>query len=318
MNRAILRLFGVMILLFAILIAFTSRWTVFGASSLDHNPLNQLQYYASLKVRRGLILADNGEVLAKSLPAPGGTWNRTYPKGSLFSQTLGYYFPQDGQGATGLESTLNTYLQGGKSALAGLFGTLNGKSTEVGDDVYTTLDPKAQALARTLLAGRVGSVVAVVPQTGAVKVMYSNPTYNNNTPSSCSTTPGCSEYFNATQGGYPPGSTFKLVTTTAALDTGKYTPESEINGHSPIIVSGKPLQNDDGEEYGEVSLTTALTNSINVVYAQVGEAFGAKVMQEYMERFGFYSLPPWWTIRPIRWSPVASVFRRHVRTQQEP
>ena len=89
-------------------------------------------------------------------------------------------------------------------------------------------------------------------------------------------TPGCSEFFDAVQGGYPPGSTFKLVTTTAALDSGKYTPESEINGHGPIIVSGTPLSNDSGEEYGNVSLTTALTDSINVVYAQVGDAWGRK------------------------------------------
>ncbi len=299
MNSSIVRLFGVVILLFTVLIVWTSRSTVFNATALNNNPLNRLQFYASLKVKRGEILADNGDVLARSTRAGGGTWTRTYPTSGLFSQAVGYFNAELGQ-ISGLESARNDYLEGKPNALTNLFGSFNGTQT-VGDDVHTTLDPKAQEQARTLLAGRVGSVVAIVPQTGAVKVMYSNPTYDDNDPSkynSLSACPnpqhlavGCQTNY-ATTARLPPGSTFKLVTTAAALDSGKYTPESQINGHGPIIVSGTPLSNDSGEEYGDVSLTTALTDSINVVYAQVGEALGAPTMQKYMERFGFYSIPP--------------------------
>jgi peptidoglycan glycosyltransferase len=176
----------------------------------------------------------------------------------------------------------------------------------VGDDVQTTLDPKAQALARSLLKydGRAwtGSVIAIVPQTGAVKVMYSNPVYNDNNPQAyergstgCKPNPsfdiGCT--FNlATQGLFPPGSTFKVVTTTAALDSGKYTPESMIVGNSPLEVSGHELENDGNFSWGPISLTTALVNSVNTVYAQVGQDVGPKLMEKYMKRFGFYSKPP--------------------------
>ncbi len=298
MNNSIVRLFGVVILLFTVLIVWTSRSTVFNATALNNNPLNRLQFYASLKVKRGAILAGN-EVLAKSVKAGAGTWTREYPTGGLFSQAVGYYNAELGQHA-GLEWARNDYLEGKPNALTNLFGSFNGTQT-VGDDVHTTLDPNAQEQARTLLAGRVGSVVAIVPQTGAVKVMYSNPTYDNNNPSkynSLSACPnpqhlsvGCQTNY-ATVAELPPGSTFKLVTTAAALDSGKYTPESQINGHGPIMISGAPLSNDSGEEYGYVSLTTALTDSINVVYAQVGEELGAPTMQKYMERFGFYSIPP--------------------------
>jgi peptidoglycan glycosyltransferase len=295
MNRSIIRLFGVMIVLFTVLIVWTSRWTVFSATALNHNPLNQLSYYASLKVKRGQILADDGTVLAKSRHASGGTWKREYPEGSLFSQAVGYYFPLT-VGSAGIEAARNDALQGPQSVLTSVFGSFNG-TPKVGDDVHTTLDPTAQTQARQLLDSAVsrygataGSVVAMVPKTGAVKVMYSNPTYNDNDPKApCGV--GCLVNY-ATQSRLPPGSTFKLVTTAAALDTGKYTPDSVINGHGPIMVSGHPLQNDSGEEYGDVTLSDALTNSINVVYAQVGEALGANVMQDYMERFGFYSYPP--------------------------
>lgn len=306
MNRSIVRLFAVVILMFTVLVVWTSRWTVFSATALNNNGLNKLQYFASLKVKRGSILADNGHtVLAKSVKQAGGLWKRVYPYGGLYSQVVGYSFPELGQPPTGLESAHNSALKGLQSPLTSIFGSFNGTPT-VGDDVYSTIDPSAQALARQLLESVVtqyhavsGSVVAIVPQTGAVKVLYSIPSYNDNAiaayaqhPKRCSL-PSCSQYFDALSGGYPPGSTFKLVTTAAALNSGKYTPLTPtINGHSPITVSGAPLSNDSGEEYGYVSLTQALTDSINVVYAQVGLGLGAHVMEDYMKRFGFYSVPP--------------------------
>jgi penicillin-binding protein A len=297
-NRSIVRLFGVVILLFTILVVWTSRWTVFSATALDHNPLNRLPFYASLKVKRGTIYAADGHtVLAKSVKQAGGIWKRVYPQGSLFSQTVGYYNAQLGQYA-GLDLARNSALKGLQSPLASVFGSFNGVAS-VGDDVYTTLDPTAQKLARQLLEKAItddhalsGSVVAIVPQTGAVKVMYSIPTYNDNDPQACPKTPGCSEVFDAVAGGFPPGSTFKLVTTTAALNSGKYTPNSTFNGDSPVTISGHPLQNDSNYSYGQVTLTKALTDSINTVYGPLGLKLGADLMQQYMERYGFYAIPP--------------------------
>jgi peptidoglycan glycosyltransferase len=306
MNRAIARLFAVMVLLFAVLVAFTSRWTVFSATALQNNPLNKLGLYASEKIRTGDLLADDGAVLAKAIPAGGGTWKRDYPFGSLFAQPVGYSIPAQSSFA-GLEQTLGPELRGVKSQLTSVFGSFGGN--QVGDDVHTTLDPKAQALARTLLKDGfvshptpyTGSVVAIVPQTGAVRVMYSNPTYNDNDPQAyesswtqCKPNPfkiGCT-YNLATEGLFPPGSTFKVVTTTAALDSGRYTPESIINGPSPLEVSGRPLENDSDKSWGDITLTTALINSVNTVYAQVGQHVGAQLMEKYMKRFGFYSKPP--------------------------
>jgi peptidoglycan glycosyltransferase len=288
MNRPIAHLFAVIMVLFGLLIVWTSRWTVFSASALQHNSLNKLDYYAGLKIKRGRILADDGAVLARSLKANGGTWKRTYPEGSLFAQAVGYDNPALGSSA-GLERYHTAWLSGRvNSGLSSVFGPLGGNQ-QVGNDLQTTLDPRAQTMARSLLAGRVGSVVAIVPQTGAVKVLYSNPTYNDNDPPPKG--PG-SEFFNAVQGEYPPGSTFKVVTTTAALNSGRYTPNSIIVGNSPLMVSGVPLQNDGNASYGPVTLTKALTDSINTVYAQVGQNVGIHTMATYMKRFGFYRQLP--------------------------
>jgi peptidoglycan glycosyltransferase len=285
MNQPIMRLFLVIVALFTLLVLFTSRWTVFDSKALQNNVLNKRTLIDEEKIKRGRILADDGTVLAKSVPVPGGIWNRTYPTGSLFAQAIGYSNLAFGE-AAGLEESRGSELRGVQTGLSSIFGQLT--PNRVGDDVYTTLDPTAQRLARQLLAGRAGSVVALNPRNGAIKVMYANPGYDDNTPSA----PGSTRFNRSLQAFYPPGSTFKVVTAAAALDSGKYTPNSIVNGKSPITVSGVPLQNDNNDNYGPVTLTKALTDSINTVWAQVGVALGRPTMETYMKRFGFYSLPP--------------------------
>ena len=288
MNTPIARLFGVVILLFALLVFFTSRWTVFQASSLNNNTLNVRTLLDELKIKRGEILAADGTVLAKSVPAPANTWSRTYPTGRLFSQPVGFSIAAKGE-ANGLEQSAGADLRGVQTGLSSIFGQLSPRP--VGDDVYTTLDPKGQRAAVQALAGMHGSVVALDPSTGAVKVMYANPGYdNNNPPASSSTTD--TTFNRVTQGHYAPGSTFKIVTATAAIDSGMYTPTSVINGNSPLTVSGVPLANDGGKSWGPQTLTTAMTYSINTIFAQVAERVGRSTMTDYMKRFGFYSKPP--------------------------
>ena len=284
MTTPIARLFGVIVLLFALLVAWTSRWTVFEASSLNNNPLNSRILIDELKIKRGRILADDGGVLARSVPKPGGTWGRAYPTGEMFSQAVGYSIVALSR-AAGLEQSRGDALRGLQTGLSSIFGQLSRQ--RVGDDVYTTLDPKAQQVAIQQLQGQAGSVVALNPRTGAIKVMYANPTYDDN-----NVTPQSHQFNNSTQAGYPPGSTFKVVTATAAIDTGKYTPNSMVNGKSPITVSGVPLANDNNQTFGDIDLTTALTYSVNTVWAQVAESLGRGTMTKYMKRFGFYSKPP--------------------------
>ena len=95
----------------------------------------------------------------------------------------------------------------------------------------------------------------------------------------------------ATQRGYPSGSTFKVVTAAAALDTGKFSPSSVLDGRSPQTIGGVPLANSGGQSFGSVSLTDALTNSVNTVWGQVGQQLGPRTMYDYMERFGFNRKP---------------------------
>jgi len=291
MNAQIVKLFGFFVVLFALLVIFTTRWTVIDATALNNNKLNHRTIDIELKIKRGRILAANGEPLARSVPKQGGGWSRAYPQGSLFAQTVGYWTGEAGN-AAGLEVTRNKALEGLHSQLSSIFGPLS-SGPQVGDDVYTTLDPKAQEVARQQLAGRAGSVVALDPRTGAVLAMYSNPSYDDNHPSApCIAGAVACQLDRATQGRYPPGSTFKIVAAAAAINTGKYSPNSLINGDSPKLISGFPLHNDGNQSWGPVTLTKALTYSINTVWAQVAQNVGRPTMTAYMKRFGFYAQPP--------------------------
>jgi peptidoglycan glycosyltransferase len=288
MSGPIVKLFGLVVLLFALLIGWTTRWTVIDAKSLRTNQLNTRTLIDEEKIKRGQILAADGTVLARSVPAGDGTWKRFYPTRSLFAQAVGYSNIKLGQIA-GLERSRGEELRGIQRGISTIFGQLTRQ--RVGDDLDTTLDPKAQTVARQQLAGQAGAVVALDPKTGAVKVMYANPSYDDNHPGARCSQPAC-EINRAVQSSYPPGSTFKVVTAAAAIDSGKYTPSSTVDGSSPVTISGVPLSNDNNQSFGTIDLTTALTYSVNTVWAQVGESLGRSTMADYMRRFGFYSRPP--------------------------
>jgi penicillin-binding protein A len=293
-NKPIARLFAVVLVLFALLVGFTSRWTVFEASALRANPLNKIPGLENQTVPRGEIVARDGAVLARSLRRPNGFYVRDYPFGALFAAPIGYYDPNNG--SSRLERYRNGVLAGAPPQQSSLLDQLEDKLTR-GDEVVTTLDPHAQQVAFAGLAGRSGAVVAIVPRTGEIRVLVSSPGYNPNDVKSTAAferllhDPTDPLFDNATQAQYAPGSTFKVVTTIAAIDSGRLTPNSIINGRSPIVVSGRPLSNDGGASYGPVTLSDALTNSINTVYAQAALKVGASTLQDYMQRLGFYSTP---------------------------
>ena len=96
----------------------------------------------------------------------------------------------------------------------------------------------------------------------------------------------------ATQGLYPPGSTFKVVTAAAGLESGTITPETTINAPGTIIDEGHVLANDFTQDWGNISLDTALTNSVNTWFGQLGQKVGQDQLFETMEKFGFNSTPP--------------------------
>ncbi len=296
MNRQVKHLFGIVVVLFALLVAFTSNWTVFTAQSLEDNSANRRPLLEQQLVPRGLIRARDGTVLAESDGSGKGQrrrYKRRYPQGTLFSHAVGYSFLELGR--AGIEQSRNDELTGAGDSVESFIDELLGRTAE-GDDLRTALDPKGQRAAIQALGGQRGSIVAIEPETGRIRVMVSVPAFDpNEIPDQFRelNADEDSPLFNrATQGRYPPGSTMKVVTAAAALDSGRFTPGSVVDGASNKRIGGVPLQNFGNQDFGPTTLTDALTNSVNTVWGQVGESLGTRTLLEYMDRFGFSEDPP--------------------------
>jgi len=281
--------------LFGLLVVFTSRWTIFEAKSLQHQTANRRPLLEEQRVPRGYIYADDGTILARDVRQGRGStlrYVRTYPQNGLFAHAVGYSFLT--QGSAGLEREENDALAGRHNEFSSIIDELSGQKQE-GDDLHTTLDPAAQRASLAGLAGRPGSVVALEPATGKVRVLANVPSYDPNQIGQGRKPTGSSLLSRATQGQYAPGSTMKVVTATAAIDSGRYTPDSVVSGKSPKLVGGVLLSNcctEGSGSFGPLTLTQALTDSVNTVWGEVGEKLGNDLMFKYMNRFGFDKKPP--------------------------
>lgn len=295
MNARIIKLFGFVVLSFAVLIAFTSQWAVFGAADLRQERANKRPLFEAQQIKRGRITAADGSLIAKSVGTGQGAsrqFVREYALGGLFAHPIGYSFAE--QGNSEFESFHNDELTGENSEFTTIFDELRGRE-QTGNNVSTSLDPVAQQTAFDLLGGRAGAVVAIEPSTGRVRVMVSQPPYDPNlVPDQLpelNQDPESPLLNRTTQGQYPPGSTFKLVTAAAALDSGAVGIDTLIDAPATLNVQGQPLANSGGSSFGEIDITTALTNSVNTFFAKLGRRVGEETLYEYMDRFGFNSRP---------------------------
>jgi penicillin-binding protein A len=310
-NRQLVRLFYVTAAGFILLLGFTTYWQLWAQSSLAARQDNLHEVVQEQSIDRGRILAANGEVLAKSVARKTADGRRIfvrrYPHGPVFAQVTGYSSPTANR--SGLEQSQNDYLTGSNSDLSGVlareFHSVTG-GTVKGNDVVTSLDPDVQAAAFEGLkaTGHAGAAVAIVPSTGQVVALASWPTYNPNAAvigtqawQNTLKAPGGPLLDRVTQGRYPPGSTFKVITTTAALASGKYTPTSHFVDTGTFTEYGQAIHNDSGERFGSVDLSYALTKSINTVFAQIGAQLcdntsdRCPLLQDAMSAFGMYRAP---------------------------
>lgn len=295
MNRSLRRLYLACAGGFALLILMLGYWQVIAAGGLNDRPGNPYTAERERLVDRGRIVSADGVVLARSVSRRVDgreVYSRAYPDGTLAPQTIGYATPE--QGTTGLEAGYNRFL-------AGSYGTepilqrLNLR-TKRGADLRTTLNAAVQREANAALAGKRGAVVALDPTTGAVLAMASAPTFNLNEVSRDFTAirrrEGGPLVNRATNGRYAPGSTFKTVTAAAGLESGLFTPLSTFTDTGRFVYRGQPITNAGGARYGRVTLTQALTRSINTVFAEVGAALGPRRLGGQMTAFSFGSRPP--------------------------
>ena len=314
MNAQLRRLAILTVLLLTALIVATTYWQSWAAGSLAAKQDNAVQLVSQFEVSRGLILASNGKTVIaanRKQKHSGQTFFfRKYPLGGFAAQTVGYSTSALSQ--TGLEESLDDYLTGSTTNLSNAIDrTLDrlGGGTVYGDNVVLTIDAQAQQLAQQLLGDRCGAVVAMNPRTGAILTMASSPTYNQNLieqpggyakvlkiKGACGDSSALLNL--STDGLFTPGSTFKMVTAAAALQSGAFTPTSGFDDPGYCTEYGKQVKNalnpdqNGPESYGHVTLAEGFQHSINSVFCNVGKKIGAKTILDQAKKFGFYSTPP--------------------------
>ena len=335
MNRALLRLSIACLVMFALLLINVNYLQAFESSSLATKPGNIRVFNQQFQYQRGSILAtgDGGATtIAESRLTKGhaGIYQRFYPNGPLYAPVTGY---DSIYGATGIEAAENNDLSGTAPSLEvhNLVSLITGKP-KLGATVALTISPRAQTAAYQALAqsGHSGAVVAIDPQTGAILAMASFPTYDPNGYATLSGTklnkvdaanranPSEPLLNRAVEQSYPPGSTFKIITSAAALSTGKVASQNATlpAPNSLPLGNGNTLINDGGETCGDGNppMIQAFWLSCNTAFGKLGQQLGGATLVKYANLFGANSstlkvpLPVAASVIPTETDPAFEAF----------
>jgi penicillin-binding protein A len=313
MNKSLRRLAIACLVMFVVLLGWVNFLQVFRVSSLASEPGNSRIFSEQFKNQRGEIIAAGGnqqQVIAESKLIKGGIYKRFYPHAKLYAPVTGYdsiLSSTSAFGATGIEQAENKFLAGTAPNLAvyNLKGLFTGKSKQ-GASVYLTIDPKVQAAAYRALAamGKPAAAVAIDPKTGAILALASFPTFDPNryaTQDSLQLSKIDKAYRDdpsqpllnrALNDTFPPGSTFKIVTSSTAFGTGKVGgPDSTISAPQFYTLPGSHSQlvNDGNETCGDGKppIIFAFTLSCNTAFGKLGVTVGASDLHKYANLFGF-------------------------------
>lgn len=277
--------------MFALLVANLTMIMVVQADEYKNMPINNHTLVKESKTERGTISTYDNVVLAQSIEKPDGTYERVYPAGTLAAHVVGY--ASDKYGTSGIESSYNDTLKGQRNyaSWTDVLNSTTGNSA-AGNDVRLTINSNIQKAAQDALEGFSGACVVMDPKTGAVLALASSPTYNaadieTLLQNSANSSDSSALYNRATQALYPPGSTFKIVTLTGALENNVATESSVFSAPGAMEIGNGDITNFNGKSYGEITLARATEVSANTVYAQLGVQMGSDMLVETANDFGF-------------------------------
>jgi penicillin-binding protein A len=310
MNRALRRISLVVLAMFLLLLLSVNYVQAFEPSSLALQRGNARVFSQQYQYQRGSILTSNNKTIAESVHVKGiYAYQRTYPDPFVYAPVTGY---DSLYSATGIEKTEDRFLSGSDPQLTvhNLIDLVTGKPRR-GATVQLTINSAAQTTAYEQLkaTGLPSGAVAIDPKTGAILALASYPTFNPNkyaTFDSAQLKRADNHYLNdpgqpllnrAINQTFPPGSTFKVVTSSTAFSTGNYNPQTRVYAPTNLKLPGttKELINfdnlpcDDGSNptgNGKVPLIYAFTVSCNTVFGNLGMQLGDNAIRQQAVKFG--------------------------------
>jgi penicillin-binding protein A len=305
MNAQIRKLGLVLMVLFSALFIQLNYLQVIKADSLNNHPANSRAVVRDFSQPRGVIQTADGAIIAQSVPSGDAfKYQRQYPLGPLFAHLTGYF--SFTYGSEGVEKEYNDALIGKADDDRFNPRDLLVDRDKTGD-VTLTVSRRLQEIASQQLGDRKGSVVAIDPRSGAILAFADFPTYDPNTLASHNQESVRQAWTELNADAdkpllprtyrerYPPGSSFKVVTTATALATGTATPAQPVY---PVLRE-LPLPNSGGQTLANFGggtcggpLPEALRISCNTAFAQLGMDLGAQKMSAGADAFGFNKVPP--------------------------
>ena len=293
-NREIMLVTWAFTLLFLAMAGYITHYSVTHRQELINNSYNGRQQMLLAQNQRGRISAAGGEVLAQTIEDEEGKETRDYPYQNLFSHVVGYAT----NGRLGVESQANYYLINSNAPLSQKASLDISGSKYPGDDVYTTLDVNLQQVASTALGVYQGAVIVTEPKTGRILAMVSKPDFD---PEQIAdiwddliADKESSILLNrVTQGLYPPGSTFKIIT---ALEYIRENPDAyenySYNCTGSITKGEDKIQCYHGSVHGTVDFTRSFAKSCNCSFANIGLALDRDAFGDTLNSLLINQKPP--------------------------
>ena len=300
MNTATRRLAAVLFLILAVIIVDLTVIQVVAGPRYRDDPRNRRVLTEQAERQRGPILARDNTLLAESIEDPDNPqgFRRAYPESDVFAHVVGYSSPIFGD--TGIESSRSSELRSGRSGtITGIIDSLLGREAGA-RGLQLTLSPPGQEAAARGLGDQAGTVVAIDPATGAVLALYSSPSFDPNLLTGLDATGGDAlerdeqaPLLNRALGEfYAPGSSFKVITTAAALESGIATDSPVFDAPAELALPGSiaVIRNADGGPCNDgtsVTLRRAFIRSCNTTFGALGLDMGDEPLVARAEAFGF-------------------------------
>lgn len=287
MKKNIRRVFFLFFAMFLVTIIYLSHFILIGSQDIINNTLNPRVRINKSNVKRGQILDVNGMVIAESIPDEEG-FVRVYNEDRVFAHVVGYV----GRGHSGVEERYNFSLQNLSFEVTQRLKNIAIGSHLKGDNVVLTIDGELQKFVYNTLGNNTGSIVVMEPSTGKILSMVSYPNFNPNEISKdwenlIKDTTSSPLLNRATQGLYPPGSIFKIITSAAAMEYLEDFQDFTHNCTGHITLDGNTIRCYNSVAHGDVNMNDAFKVSCNTYFVAVADVIGVENLQNYADRLYF-------------------------------
>lgn len=285
MNKRLIYVMIFFIILFLTIVLYLVYFQLFKSQSIADNSHNKRLWVNENVIKRGSIYDRNGNILVYSEKDENGNSQRVYTNPYINSTFTGYNSVKYGK--SGLEKTYNKELLNISDNATSKIRDMVEQSG-VGNDLNLTIDQTIQEISYEVLGDYIGSIVVMDPRNGEILSLVSKPSYNPNSIEndwdSLVQSTNAPLLNRTSQGVYRPGSTMKIVTADAILDSQI---DTSFNDSGKVTIQGYDIENYGGYTYGNVNLRSAFLNSVNTYFASKTDQIGKDFYKEVTERYMF-------------------------------